>query len=151
MRKYIIAVLLAIGFLLPFSGSSFACDYCLLSQGISPLETIKGSGIKINERYTRLTKPYKGTERLRLDAGAKEEYWTTEITGFYGITENLMVLGVVPLRQTKLDGHLHVHPDGTPEVHTDMKGEESGLGDIALMGRYTFFKKHTLDSTTTAA
>lgn len=151
MKKHILAALLAIGLLSPFLGTSMACDYCLLSQGISPLETVKGSGIKINERYTRLTKPYKGTERLHLDAGAKEEYWTTEVTGFYGVTEDLTVLGVVPIRRTKVDGHLHVLPDGTPEVHTDVTGTEFGLGDIALIGRYSFFKKHTLDSTTTIA
>lgn len=123
-----------------------ACDFCILSQGISPLETLKGSGVRINERYTNMGSVYKGTEE-KTNPGAKEEYWTTEITGFYGITEDLMLLGVVPYKKTKLDGHLHVHEDGDMEVHKDMKGEESGIGDVALLGRYTFFKTHTIDTT----
>ncbi|MEK6689749.1 MAG: transporter [Nitrospirota bacterium] len=126
-----------------------ACDYCILSQGISPLETIRGKGIRVTERYTVLKSVYKGSDKLDTH-GAKEEYWTTEFTGFYGISENIMLLAVVPLRKTKLDGHLHVHEDGDVEVESD-KGDEFGLGDIALLGRYTFFKTHTIDTTTTIA
>jgi hypothetical protein len=32
-----------------------------------------------------------------------------------------------------------------------MEGESTGLGDIALMGRYTFYMRHALDSTTIVA
>jgi hypothetical protein len=127
-----------------------ACDFCILSQGISPLETIKGAGIRVNERYTLLNNVYSGTNKVA-NRGAKEEYWTTEITGFYGITEDAMLLAVIPYKKTKLDGHLHVHADGEVEVHSDMKGEETGIGDIAALGRYTFFKTHTIDTTTSFA
>src|SRR3972149_10978901 len=143
------AFYLIVSFIL-LSGLSFACDFCILSQGISPLDTFKGSGIRVSERYTLLNSVYKGTEEIT-NPGAKEEYWTTEITGFYGITEDLMLLGVVPYKQTKLNGHLHVHADGEVEVHSDMKGDQSGLGDVMLLGRYNFFKTHTIDTTTTVA
>jgi len=103
-----------------------ACDWCLLSQGISPLETFKGRGIRITERYTLLKSVYTGTNEIT-NPGAKEEFWTTEFTGFYGITEDLLLVAVIPLRKTKLDGHLHVHEDGEVEVHPD-KGDEFGLG-----------------------
>jgi len=136
--------------LLAVAAKTEACDFCILSQGISPLETLKGAGIRINERYTNMGGVYKGTEE-KTNPGAKEEYWTTEITGFYGITEDLMFLGVVPYKKTKLDGHLHVHSDGDIEVHKDMKGEETGIGDIAALGRYTFSKTHTIDTTTSVA
>lgn len=137
----ILSILIAV-----IAAKTEACDYCMLSQGISPLETVKGAGIRINERYTNMGSVYKGTEE-KTNPGAKEEYWTTEFTGFYGITEDLMLLAVVPYKKTKLDGHLHVHSDGDIEVHRDMKGEESGIGDVALLGRYTFFKTHTIDTT----
>lgn len=126
-----------------------ACDFCILSQGISPLETLKGSGVRINERYTNMGSIYKGTEEVT-NPGAKEEYWTTEITGFYGVTENAMVLAVIPLKKTKVDGHLHVHEDGKVELES-VKGGTSGLGDIAVLGRYTFFKTHTIDTITAIA
>lgn len=141
---------MATAFLVSFTSLSFSCDFCILSQGISPLETVKGAGIRINERYTLLNEVYKGTEKVT-NPGAKEEFWTTEITGFYTVTEDLMLLGVVPYKITKLDGHLHVHANGDIEVHSDMKGEQSGLGDVALLGRYTFFKTHTIDATTAVA
>jgi hypothetical protein len=151
MRKLYPTVLLC-GFILfshIFSGNLLACDYCLLSQGISPLETFKAAGIRMNVRYTLLNSVYEGTKKIA-NPGAKEEYWTTEFTGFYGITEDLLLLAAVPIKNNKLDGHLHVHSDGDVEVHPD-KGDQSGLGDIAVLGRYTFIKEHTIDTTTTLA
>ncbi|MCR4286928.1 MAG: transporter [Deltaproteobacteria bacterium] len=150
MRKTIIFfILLFLSF--TFAGEINACDFCLISQGISPLDTVKGSGVRINERYTKLTTPYHGTEKLEIGAEAKEEFWTTELTAFYSVTDDLTVMGVVPYRKTAMDGHLHVHADGAAEVHTDMAGDERGIGDVALMGRYSFFREHALESTTTVA
>ena len=150
MKRYVSIFCIVTAFLVSYTSLSFSCDFCILSQGISPLETVKGAGIRINERYTLLDEVYKGTEKVK-NPGAREEFWTAEFTGFYGVTEDLMLLGVIPYKKTKLDGHLHVHADGDIEVHSDMKGEQSGLGDIALLGRYTFFKTHTIDTTTTIA
>ncbi|MBI5888742.1 MAG: hypothetical protein HZB82_08555 [Deltaproteobacteria bacterium] len=136
---------------LVFAPAASACDYCLISQGISPLETFSGDGLRVNQRYTRLTRVYNGTNRVKLDASPKEEHWTTDVTGFYSIGDSVTILANAPYRKTRLDGHLHVHPDGTGEVHTDMKGAETGLGDVSVIGRYSFFKKHTLDGSATVA
>ncbi|MBI5588229.1 MAG: hypothetical protein HY889_07685 [Deltaproteobacteria bacterium] len=149
MKKNFLSFFLVIGLFLSYAGSVFACDFCLLSQGISPLETLNGAGVRVNERYTSLDKVYNGTHKIS-NPGAKEEFWTTELTGFYAVTEDLMVLGVVPLKKTRMKGELMVNPDGTVDLDP-MKGRESGLGDVALIGRYSFFKKHTLDTTTTIA
>lgn len=133
------------------SDLSLACDFCLLSQGISPLETISGSGgIRINQRYTLLNTVYSGTKEVSLATNPKEDFWTTEVTGFYSISEGFMLLAILPIRKNTMDGHLHVHSDGDIEVHPD-KGEVSGMGDIAFLGRYTFFKTHTIDTTTAVA
>jgi len=129
--------------------TSFACDFCLLSQGISPLDTMKGTGIKISERYTVLDQVYQGTSE-NTNPGAKETHWTTELTGFYGITPEFMVLAVVPYKKGRTSGE----PDltVTPAVlDTAMAGDASGIGDIALIGRYTFLKSETPDSTTVMA
>ena len=151
MKRAFLSVLFAIGFLSATAAGSYACDFCILSQGISPLETLQGSGIRVNQRYALVNKVYEGDKKISLTPEPKEEYWTTEFTGFYGITEDLTLLGVAPLRKTRLDGHLHVHADGEAEVHADMSGREMGLGDIAVLGRYSFFKRHALESTTTGA
>ncbi|MEK7313648.1 MAG: transporter [Deltaproteobacteria bacterium] len=151
MKRIALTIFFAVGFFIASVAVSFACDFCLLSQGISPLETQKGAGIRINQRYALSNKVYDGAKKITVNPEAKEEYWTTEFTGFYGVTENLTLIGVVPLKKTSMDGHLHVHADGEVEVHSDMMGDASGLGDMAALGRYSFFKKHTLDATTTVA
>ncbi len=150
-NKLSIVVFFAVLFFISSISLSLACDFCLLSQGISPLETISGAGgIRINQRYTMLNSAYKGTKDVTPAVKPKEEYWTTEVTGFYSIAEDLMLLATIPLRKNTVDGHLHVHSDGDIEVEA-LKGDVSGLGDIALLGRYTFLKKHTIDTTTTIA
>ncbi|MBI5810927.1 MAG: transporter, partial [Deltaproteobacteria bacterium] len=149
MRKTPSIFVLAFTLLFLQANALLACDFCLLSQGISPLETIRGAGVRITERYTRLDTVYNGTKKA-VNPGAKEEFWTTELTGFYGLTEDLTIIGVAPLKKTMMKGELIVNPDGSTS-RDPVSGDESGIGDIALIGRYTFFKAHTLDTTSTAA
>ena len=120
---------------------SHACDYCLLTQGLSPLQTTTGLGIRIDERYTVLNSMYQGTDKVD-NPGNKETFLTTQVTGFYAINPDLAALVVLPyVRKTmKEEGE-----------EMSMKGKAIGLGDIALMGRYTFYKTHELASTTLLA
>lgn len=145
MKKHTVIVFLTVGFLMLSQGPSVACDFCLLSQGISPLDTMKGSGIKISERYTLLDQVYQGTSRQE-NPGAKEEHWTTELTGFYGITPEFTLIAVLPYRIHKTSGELDLstNPVG---LDTAGAGKSSGIGDVALMGRYTFLKRENPDTT----
>ncbi|MBI5327758.1 MAG: hypothetical protein HZB80_05645 [Deltaproteobacteria bacterium] len=138
MKKIASVVIYTIGFFMSLTSLSFACDFCILSQGISPLETFKGAGIRVNERYTLLNSIYKGTEKIT-NPGAKEEYWTTEITGFYGITENLMLLGAVPYKKTSMNGELMVNPDGTVDLDP-MTGPSPTWHRLYRLSRRPFFK-----------
>lgn len=150
MKKFFLTFILVVGVFIVASAGAYACDFCLVSQGISPLDTFKDSGIRINQRYTLMNKVYDGGEAISIGDEAGEEYWTTEIAGFYGITDDITLLAIVPVRKAILDGHLHVHEDNATEVHPD-KGREYGLGDVAVIGRYAFFKRHALEATTTVA
>jgi hypothetical protein len=149
MKKAMFLSIVAIGLVLSSVDASQACDFCLLSQGISPLDTMKGTGIKVSERYTVLDRVYRGTSE-KTNPGAKEEHWTTELTGFYGISPEFMVLAVVPYKKGKTSGELDttVTPVGFDPA---MAGNASGLGDVALMGRYTFYKNENPDTTTVMA
>lgn len=131
------------------TNAGFACDYCMLSQGISPLDTMKGTGIKISERYTLLDQMYQGTSE-KANPGAKETHWTTELTGFYGITPDFMVLAVVPYKHGKTTGEADMTTI-PPTLDTTMAGDASGLGDVALMGRYAFLKQENPETTTILA
>lgn len=149
MKKQAVVVLITIGLLISARGAGFACDFCLLSQGLSPLDTMKGTGIKISERYSALDNVYQGTSE-KTNPGAKEEHWTTELTGFYGVTPDFLVLAVVPYKIGKTSGE----PDLTmtpPALDTTMAGNASGLGDIALLGRYTFLKTEAPNTSTVMA
>ncbi|MBI5559680.1 MAG: transporter [Deltaproteobacteria bacterium] len=148
MKKFMIIHLSAIAVYIALTAPASACDFCLLSQGISPLDTSGGSGIRVSERYTLLDRAYRGRERIP-NPGAREEYWTTEFTGFFAVTDDLTLLFAVPLRKTAMDGELNV-TGGTPVVDP-VKGGVSGAGDAMALGRYTFFKIHTIDTTVTAA
>ena len=148
MKKLLISITLSAAVVV-IANTALACDFCMLSQGISPLDTIKGTGIKISERYTLLDQVYQGTSE-KTNPGAKETHWTTELTGFYGITPDFMVMAVVPYKKGSTSGELDttVTPVGFDPAGA---GDTSNVGDIALMGRYTFLKSETPDVTTILA
>lgn len=132
-------------FLILSAGPSFSCDYCQLSQGLSPLQTTTGVGLRVDERYTVLDEMYDGTRRAG-NPGNRETHLLTQFTGFYTINSDFTALAFVPyVRRTMNEWHPH-HDE--MELHT---GGASGVGDITLMGRYIFFRSHTMDSTTIIA
>ncbi|MBI3753733.1 MAG: transporter [Deltaproteobacteria bacterium] len=143
MKKYLSIFLLATFFIVSLTGLSFSCDYCMLSQGLSPLQTTTGIGLRVDERYTTLNKMFKGTSEVD-NPGNEETHLTTQITGFYAINPDLTALVIVPYVQRTMKEWDDVEM-------TFMKGKASGLGDIVLMGRYTFYRRHELDSTTIVA
>jgi hypothetical protein len=135
--------------LLGAASGAHACEYCLISQGISPLQTQNGAGIKLAQRYTLLDSVYAGHHKVD-NPGVKEEYWTTELGAFYSFTDRFLMLLNVPLRKTKGDGELVEGPDGEPE-REDSTGDATGLGDVSVLGRYTLFARHTLATSTLVA
>ena len=88
--------------------AAVGCDYCLISQGVSPLDTVNGRGLRVAERYTTLDRVYDGS-RERANPGASETYYTTEVTGFWDPRPWLTLIAVAPLRVTEVDGHLEHH------------------------------------------
>lgn len=129
--------------------NALACDYCLISQGISPLLVQNGAGFKIAQRYTRLDNVYEGADKVD-NPGVKEEYWATEVSGFYGFSDRLLVLVNLPLRKTHGNGELAEGPGGELE-REDTTGGATGVGDLSVLGRYTVFRHHTLDTSTLMA
>lgn len=127
---------------------SEACDYCMLTQGISPLD-IAGSGIRINQRYTVLESVYNGTQRLA-NPGVREEYWTTEVTGFYSVNSDLMLFATLPYKKTRMNAEL-TGSGASPGADPDVRGGATGLGDTTLLGRFTFINSQTPGSSTAVA
>jgi hypothetical protein len=126
-----------------------ACDYCLLNQGLSPLQTQRGVGVRVGQRYTRLDEVYEGSDEVP-NPGVEEEYWTTEVSGFYSVNDRLMLLVTAPLRHTEGDGEVE-EEEGGDLGREDVTGDATGLGDVSLLARYTMASHHTLDATTLVA
>lgn len=156
-----------IGFLIGVSVPAAACDYCLLTQGISPLETSHGIGLRLDQRYTRLG--------VLLDSGQKidnhdalETHRTTQLTAFYSPKPRVTLIGVVPfVRRFEREGEErdHHHDDGgallakissigglqhrarlatgPPGGH----GTAYGVGDVVLLARIRAVERHDLAST----
>jgi hypothetical protein len=108
-----------------------------------------GAGLKIAQRYTRLDNVYEGSDKVD-NPGVKEEYWATEVSGFYGFSDRWLVLANLPLRKTHGNGELAEGPGGEPE-REDTTGGATGVGDLSVLGRYTVFRHHTLDTSTLVA
>lgn len=142
-RTLIIQLIIIVTF--GFTRLSLACDFCLMHQGISPLETLNGAGLRVTQRYTYLDSVYQGTNEVS-NPGASEQFWTTDVSSFYSLTEGLLLIGNIPLRITQGDGDVSSAAGGGVDLDTDSGGDE-GIGDLSLLARYTFFRHHTLDST----
>lgn len=142
-----------------------ACDYCLLTQGISPLETSRGIGLRLDQRYTRLGTLFDNGRKID-NAGALETHWTTQFTLFYSLTPRLTVLGVVPFARRFQEGEEHHHEEGGQATGSGLgslnkgfpaarlldsgsgaNGTSFGLSDISLLLRYQVLQTHTLQST----
>jgi hypothetical protein len=151
-----------------------ACDFCLLQQGMSPLESMHGSGVRLSQRYTLLEDVYAGSDHAD-NPGVQEEFWTTDLAAFFTPREGWLLFANLPLRVTRVHGHMHLprrgsgreedgdgdgehheHPetveiDGREyEIHADRGGDE-GIGDMSFLARYTAFQQHSLTRTTLVA
>jgi hypothetical protein len=141
-----LALVLVAGLAAPMS---HACEYCLLGQGISPLQTQTGAGVRVAQRYTLLDSVYEGDNKVS-NPGVKEKYWTTDVVGFFSIADRLQLLINTPIRKTEGDGELTQGPNGEPE-REDETGDASGVGDVTLLARYTLLGHHSAAGTTLLA
>lgn len=145
-----------------------ACDYCLLTQGISPLETSHGFGFRIDERYTRLSTLTENRRRIPNPDDEIETHWTTQLTGFYSVTPRLTLTAVVPVarrfgRESEIPlpdavvspmrgSQLFSKSNSVSGIqHEGGSGSSFGLSDITVLGRFQLLQRHTLTSTLIAA
>lgn len=136
-------------FLLPFT--SFACDYCLISQGISPLETSKGMGVRVEQRYTEISKELNNHSAEI----PKESHWTTQFSFYYSLNPKLTFISVLPFvyRKSSISQTDDLYTLTRP-VHgsgEEAIGSSFGVGDVTLLARYQFYQRHSLSSTFSAA
>lgn len=107
-----------------------ACDFCALHIGATPFEFNKNA-IRIDTRIASGGDVFIDGAKAPNPKGLDGRFITTKLTGFYTLTDRLILSAVVPWVDRK---EKHLEPDGSVgQEHT------SGLGDITLLGNYVFF------------
>ncbi|MDB5034182.1 MAG: putative lipoprotein [Chlorobi bacterium] len=115
------------------------CDFCLAAQGISPLEA-GGSGARLDIRYLRLGTVYEGGTREANDEQETEWHLTQQYSVFYGVGPGATLSALIPVARR--------HSEAIDEQGASVTGDQFGLGDISLIGRYRAIDEHEFTTTT---
>lgn len=141
-------------FLLVGVSPAFACDYCLLYQGSSPLET-NGFSVRIDTRYLVLNSRFVQNHRVENPSGAAETYWTTQLSAIIPLVQNTSLLLSFPVsrRTSTEDAHASA---GSVLQNRDSRGGHAlrpvafesavddravGIGDATALVRYRFWHR----------
>jgi hypothetical protein len=113
-----------------------ACDFCMCSQGISPLE-MGGSAIRYDVRYTELSHEYLNGERVPNATQTAETYLTNQMSLTYGIAPGLWASLIVP----------YAHKTESAVYPTSTLISNNGIGDVSLFARYNLIADHKFGDT----
>jgi len=100
---------LANGFAIPIV-LGITRDYCIVSQGISPLKIEKTADwvkLRISNHSTRLASVFSRLNKAENPEGQKETHFTTEFTSTYNLSDRMTLFGMVLLtcRSISLDSN----------------------------------------------
>ena len=121
------------------SGWSNNCDFCLASQGISPLE-VGSSGLRVDVRYLRVGTPYLDGTKIDNKDQELETHLTQQYSLFYAMSSRFTVAGFLPLSKR--------HSEQLSDDGTMVTGNQFGVGDVSLILRYKALVEHAMESTT---
>jgi hypothetical protein len=104
------------------------CDFCVASQGISPLEMGR-SGVRFDIRYLALDKMYRSGERIASEES--ESHLTNQLTLTYFMDEALSASLVLPyVSRSSVESLAGETPEGL---------QNRGLGDVIALARYKLY------------
>jgi hypothetical protein len=123
-------------------GSGFstfnACDFCLASQGISPLE-VGSSGMRIDVRYLSVGTMYRDGSRTENAERELETHLTQQYSLFYALGNSVSLATLVPLPRR--------HSEAMSGQGALVTGNQFGVGDVSVLARYKPFVGHGMEST----
>lgn len=115
------------------------CDFCLASQGISPLEA-GSSGVRVDLRYLRVGNVYRDGSKVDNAENELETHLTQQYSVYYSLSSRVTISGVVPVAKR--------HSEISSDNGTTITGDQFGLADVSLLLRYKPFVLHGMESTT---
>ncbi len=126
-------------FLFLLSTNAFACNFCMLGQGVNPYLTGSNQGLTIAADYASSDTTYIGKSEVA--GNGKKETWNTySLTGFFSPLSDLTILITLPYAsKTNIDY------DSGSSLNTGTVVE--GFGDVSVTGRYTLLTEHSIEST----
>ncbi len=111
------------------------CDFCLCSQGISPLD-FSGKGIRIDQSYLLIDKVAQNNKIKSNDEGGYEKHLTFQLSGIYSVSPRVSFIGMIP----------YSIRSGREDLNSVLS-RTSGIGDVILFARYFPLEIHTMKST----
>jgi hypothetical protein len=116
-----------------------ACDFCLASQGISPLEA-GASGIRVDLRYLHVGTIYLNGSKADNEHQELETHLTQQYSLLLSLSPRLTLSAIVPVakrysEESEEDGRLAT-------------GRQFGLADISVLARYKLLVAHDMERTT---
>ncbi len=114
------------------------CDYCLASQGISPLE-VGSSGVRADLRYLSLGTVYQDGKKSENAERELETHLTQQYSLYYSLSPRLSLGAFVPIAKR--------HSEQLNEAGDIVTGNEFGLADVTLLLRYKALVAHDMETT----
>lgn len=146
MKKVFILFFLVFMFTQFYSkaNQAHACDFCVLHQGITPLESLKNN-LRIDARITKGDSIFVDGDKADNEFDLDATFLTYQLSGTYAFTDKFFATLILPVVDRDED-HLHEHDEFENENLT-----ASGLGDLTLLGNYIFFSRGDTDNFTKTA
>jgi len=118
---------------------SFAehCDFCLASQGISPLEA-GSSGMRIDFRYLSLGTLYRDGVKAENTERELETHLTEQFSFLWSTSRDFTIAALLPVPKR--------HSEQVREDGTVVTGNQFGPGDISFLGRYKIITHHDMET-----
>ncbi len=113
------------------------CDFCLASQGISPLE-VGSSGVRVDLRYLRVGDVYRDGTKVDNANRELETHLTQQYSVFYALFSRFTLSGLVPIASR--------HSEVLSEDRTLVTGNQIGLADVSLLLRFKPLIEHSMES-----
>ncbi len=124
------------------SGLVSECDFCLCSQGISPLEMGR-TGVRYDIRYLSLDQLYQDGKRVDNSTRDAETHLTQQFTMLYRIADNFSAIAIVPFANRQEN----VLEPNDNRVLTNSAFSNTGFGDLSLFARYNLLNDHEFADT----
>lgn len=114
------------------------CDYCLASQGISPLE-VGSSGVRADLRFLSLGTIYQDGKRTENAGRELETHLTQQYSLYFSLSPRFSIGGFVPIAKR--------HSEELNDAGAVVTGNEFGLADVTVLLRYKALVAHSMETT----